>query len=856
MAEPVQIPLPAGGLHTENSFFDQPPGTSRDRLNVRPRDYRAGGLNRAARRPGTEKYANTELGSGNPVRSVEALTYTENNGTSSIVESIATDDFSSRGSDTSVGVLGDFDGDASADWYVFDKATARLTYFDPPTQWTNTYLLGLSWDQTYLSSGTGVFVDDSEEAVVDNRQDGDETGTSAGDGSARIAACYFDPTDTDSVPTDNYAIKLKYTTKSSFTEDGLNSMIGILTNGDRSTPTNDGAFMICIGFRKDSSYGGKAVAEIFCAYNHESYQSTDFSAIGQLNPDSVGLYPLTIAENGIDDLDPDTGQELQLQNVQPIEAATQYTLELRKFGTRIEVYHDGVRYLVIPDYTMRADGGGDDGTTPVDSDNTLTGFVLNSVGAVANGAESVSPFVASIDSYEISDAESDGITQKRRVVAVSNRNIYTGDGDGLSVASGGTGVVGDGSEIRIVPGLGPSSDDSAWYAYILDGMSYYKMNLSNGVVEPWVADNGPTDTLPEGSITGSTKCRHGVIHNAALMLWGNDEDPDLWYMSARFDADDWNYTRVSNPQNSAVKADLSDAGPLPGEIQSIVPWTGRVAVLGTLNQLYGLIGNPNVGGILEVFSINFGFASPYAGAVDDRGFMYGVDFQGLWILAPRSRDPQYLSRNRIDRFFRDIDHTTQTVRLLWSRAHDGLHIFVTPASSTGTIIDHLWWDRRTDTFEKDRFPIEHGPTCATYLAQLGGSEQVLYGGLDGHIRKVVDSAGDDDGQAIEAYMDIGPLVQNGVQEAYLESADVICGENTESLSVTTYAAATPELVAGAANGLTRSVTGGGIKPRMKFEKRGGAVRMRLASKDGSYWSIERFLAQAESVAGYSERSGT
>src|SRR4051812_5943858 len=66
--------FPAGGIHRRTAYQSMPPYTTPDALNVRPFDVIKQRL-RGGSRPGLIKSHYTQLGSGNPIRMLSAVTY-------------------------------------------------------------------------------------------------------------------------------------------------------------------------------------------------------------------------------------------------------------------------------------------------------------------------------------------------------------------------------------------------------------------------------------------------------------------------------------------------------------------------------------------------------------------------------------------------------------------------------------------------------------------------------------------------------------------------------------------------------------------------------------------------------------
>jgi len=827
--EKVTLPPPVKGWNTSSGRESQPEGTSRGLKNARNRDWRAGGALRMARRSGTSKFVDDQPCGDNPFQALASIQVVENTGTSSLGSSVATDTFVRA--DTTTGELGSFDGTSGSDYNVSGNKVAVCPAFDASSFAT---ILDFSWNAVY-SSG------DAAKVLSNKCVDAQSADTSSGTGQASL--CYFLPNGITE-PTENYSLRLTFTTSSGFAS--KEAYIGFFCRGDPTdiaAGNRDSAFWTMLSIGPD----GNAVVQ-------QGFNNTGASSVGKIWADGYVYNQSGIPETAKPSFI-NSGNYGSTPSGSPpsttLQTNTQYVLELRVSGKRVELLLNGLSWIIWPDISAKGDGSG---TTPVDMTSLKYGFAFMNVGAGARAA------IASIDKFEVLNINVAEPSSFPRVVAVSGGDVCHGDESGFEAATNGSAVVGADASVFAFAGLGPTATGGKSYIYLLKGTAWtdgdaYKRVLVSGTsatLQAWAAAPG---TLPAGATDATQKARFGTIWRNRITLWGVSTNPDNWYMGRASDADDWDYTATPDGRQ-AVAGDNSGTGLPPGPITCMAGFDDDNLIMGLVDSLIVMRGDPALGGVLDGITDRVGIVGARATAVDERGAFYFVDRSGLYMIEPGSSQPQALSETRIDEFFADVDWDTTDAVLFYSSRFRGLRVWLIPRTvpTTDTApIKSLWWDG-SQTPWYDEFPAMQYPRAICGY-QSGVENVMLIGGADGYIRQFDPDAENDDGVAMDSYMDLTPLTANGETELGLNETIIKPGSTAERLTIQLRSALGADTLDSAlfrhlvrVNGPSAAVAPLTIPPRIDRRIRGGAVGMRIGDST-KHWSVEQVRALIDS--GYS-----
>lgn len=441
----------------------------------------------------------------------------------------------------------------------------------------------------------------------------------------------------------------------------------------------------------------------------------------------------------------------------------EHDLEARINKDFIEVFWDGQRHIIttLPDSATNFDS---------DDHQRIGLFVIRRKGA--GGGDWTQNDNVRFDDFEILTGTEPPSLRENRLIVVSGGAVYGTSADQDQVTLIDSSAVTD--ALR--------SDAPAIMAafgfqrvFFVDGKTYHSLDLSTGVVTDWEADG--MDTLPGGdastAATDTTeRARIVTVWDGRVLLSGLQTLPHNIYGSRRGDPDDWDLTAPdeNGPFQMVADTTLATASPVgvPGGIvTALAPWRGRQLLIGTDRNIFSLSGNPNAN--LAADSPNqaqfhslteaVGIVGPYAWTIGKDRTLYFVGQDGFYALSPNQFSidkTNRMSRGKMDSFFRDINHTTHRVMLVWDSELHGVHIFVTPIAEG--ITTHVFFDSRTEGFFPIRYPKQMGPTAAMVLdSDDPGDRAVLLGGHDSIVRNLDRSASWDDGTAIETLCILGPL---------------------------------------------------------------------------------------------------
>lgn len=822
----VNLMYPSKGLVLTADPTRQPPGTTRLNRNARPRDWADGGTLRGAQRPGAttliEGLTNT---AGSSVQSLAAVSVVQNIGESVLGPTLFTDNCTRTNTAADSGDLGDaFGSDATADYVIHVSTPARSS------------LLCLNCVGTAVwASGDSLNITSNH--IVDDR---------AWDGTAtdRISYGYFRPS-AGTIPTDNFAIKVTFRTAATFS---TGSSIGLFCNGASGT-VNEGAFCVGIStgggqafitnhFKKATALGA-TYATICNTYDDMMILSTASPGGGA---SGATPYPAYVLQG--DYLTSPFAGSTTVGLV--LAASTTYTIEMRKSGNRVELLIDGDTVAIWPDITASGNGL-PAATTPVDTTKLHFGFYTNNVGPDAHCD------IAYISEILVSSLTVNPPVTATRILAVAGGDVV-GDTDPTwtAVTSGSDAYEAD-ATVALVPGLGPTASSNQSYIYVLNGASYKKILVggTSAVLSTWAGTTGG-GSLPAGAADTSQKARYGLVWRNRVVLYGVVTNPDNWYMSRAGDPEDWLYTSTTDPVHRAVAGNQSDTGLFAYAISCMSALDSDRLIVASTNQLWAMVGDPMLGGQFGVITDRVGIVGPYATTRDPYGNFYFCALDGVYVIEAGTLTPRPLSKDRIDSFFRTLDFSTLKVQMAWSRAQDGLFVFLTPTD--GTAGEHLFWDRMNDAWCNDTLPADIGPTAICIynddnpLDDAGG-DMILMGGNDGYVRRFDPRAFDDDGEQIDSQVDLPPLQADGICRVSLERLDPVWGSTSDRVSMEIRRSRAVGTLDSADAAMRRTFMATGPSAPWTARSTAGAIGIRLKSAgSGRHWS----MANLSAMVGMSE----
>lgn len=310
------------------------------------------------------------------------------------------------------------------------------------------------------------------------------------------------------------------------------------------------------------------------------------------------------------------------------------------------------------------------------------------------------------------------------------------------------------------------------------------------------------------------------------------------------------WTEAAIPVGAACKLNTSgvDCGKVGEPINCLVSHSDDYLLLGCLNSLYVLRGDPTYGGQIDRLSSSIGITAPQAFARGPNGETIFLGNDGLYgIGAGVLEYPQSLSREKLPRELRDIDVANMRVLLAFDGRNRGVFIGLTPMLAGGGT--YFWFDWETRGFHPMEFDASHEPTALVFRnADSPLDQRLLFGCRDGYIRCFNDNAFTDDGLNRRTELLIGPIALGGggyrdgllveiVGQLSRESSNVQCGVKVgDSIEAAYHATERDIFTLRPGKNLTS-------RPRL----RGSACFIRLSTTGADAWAMENMTLVREKL---------
>jgi len=368
--------------------------------------------------------------------------------------------------------------------------------------------------------------------------------------------------------------------------------------------------------------------------------------------------------------------------------------------------------------------------------------------------------------------------------------------------------------------------------FFTDGRDYnvyrplFIENDADGEVFPYRADIGE---IPP-------RCKLIETWRGRIVLARDPEDPHNWHMSKAGDAYNWNQFPANVQATTAISGNNSpQVGLIPDIVNAVVPYNDDLLLFGGDHSLYRLTGDPMAGGSIDLVSdvTGMSFGRPWVKDPDGRLFFVGSR-GGVYVMNPFTGAVDRISRHRVERSLQDIDFELYHTKLVWNYREEGLHVFLLPYGSGGTLVSHWFWDEKNDAWWEDKYGITadttRQPTAALlYDADDPDDRIVLLGSEDGFLRKWDETARDDDGLAIDAFVTIGPLIPaSSGREFRFRRLNVVLDSAQQGVNYELYTSDTPDKIPTLP--VAQGKLGPGRNPSQLVRARGSVAWLRLRQR--------------------------
>jgi len=382
------------------------------------------------------------------------------------------------------------------------------------------------------------------------------------------------------------------------------------------------------------------------------------------------------------------------------------------------------------------------------------------------------------------------------------------------------------------------SDQHGMDMYYVDGAIYRYYKSTTDAVTAWVASAG---SLP----VSDTGHRARLIRTwlRRLCLSGIVNDPELIYFSRTDEPSDFD----DQPEiRSADQAFVVSAGDF---VNCLIAHGDDVLIVGCDHSIRQFTGDPGIGGQFDVISETIGMAWGEPFCLDPQNQIYFFSSQGgVYKMTPGST-PVFMSQ-AIKRRLQGIDLTTHTVQMAWDVDAQGLGLWITPHDPKRHGLN-FFYEERSDAWWPDFYGNKGHcpPSVLLYDDDQPGDRTIMLGGRDGHIRMVATNAETDDGDDIDSYVILGPMVTGSMDDLLLIDMQAMMADDSGEVRYDVYPGETPESALASMYTDTGKIAAGvefgtweaGRNYISEVRRAGHAVYIKVSSSDR--WAMEKVIAR-------------
>lgn len=318
--------------------------------------------------------------------------------------------------------------------------------------------------------------------------------------------------------------------------------------------------------------------------------------------------------------------------------------------------------------------------------------------------------------------------------------------------------------------------------FMVDGDNSKYYDLVADEVKDWATD------VTAGSLP--TKNRLIANYRGRIFLAGDVTDPHNWFGSKLGFPFDFDFTPAVPTAITAIAGNNSETGLVGDIITALIPFADDALIFGGDQTIWQMSGDPAAGGSIDLISDKTGIAWD-AWTKDPNDVLYFLGIDGIYRMEVGQK-PINITSNRLDRRFEGIDLSTNRVLMEWDFIRKGLLVIVMGLAA-GSVADAFFWSERDDAWYRDTFANAVGPTSLlAYDAENADDKVLLVGGRDGFLRKVDDTAADDDGNTISSTVRFTPIGTRKGTDVRLTGIEIELGEGSGPVDLKVYAGQTAE----------------------------------------------------------------
>ncbi len=294
----------------------------------------------------------------------------------------------------------------------------------------------------------------------------------------------------------------------------------------------------------------------------------------------------------------------------------------------------------------------------------------------------------------------------------------------------------------------------------------------------WTVYNNDTATYG----TMPNKAYLGCLYNGRLVLSGNPEAPNEWYMTRQ--TNPWDFQYADTDDQAAINGDNSDLGEIGDIVRSLSPYKDDYMVFGCASSVWTMFGDPRVGGAIRELSLTTGIFGAQSYCWDNNNNFYFWGNNGLYRTTIPG-NPQCMSQFKLPRLVKDeaASPSTHRITLLYDRDRHGIVVAITVLTTGAN--SNYWYDLNAldEQGIGGFFPESYATDCAIYSgvyydSNTASLKGLLLGNTDGYIRVFDDAVKNDvpasGVETIDSYVGLGPMSMSGVlqREGILTGIDL------------------------------------------------------------------------------------
>lgn len=223
------------------------------------------------------------------------------------------------------------------------------------------------------------------------------------------------------------------------------------------------------------------------------------------------------------------------------------------------------------------------------------------------------------------------------------------------------------------------------------------------------------------------------LYCGRIVLSGNIQSPQQWYMSRVLDSFNWLY--VVNDPLTAIRGGNADAGEVGDIIKALIPYQDDYLIFGCANSMWLLRGDPASGGSVQPIIETTGIFGNKAWCFDDSGNLYFFGQNGFYQIPIGQFSVENLSELALPEWIKDwnLDEDLHRIVLTFDPIKRGIIISKTLLSD-GTNSNY-WYDFKIQGFYPESYPLNCGVFCSHFYNSTDGDyKKLLLGCNDGYIR--------------------------------------------------------------------------------------------------------------------------